>query len=264
MEEKNSRADAALLLMRQWWWPGDPTRPFAGQMNLREAVNRLAMDGQADPEGAILALLCRGDLRSRGDFHWQKYQWGSEYQLQETGVIISERRWQDLANLIADENRMFEADEWPNRRIDLEKLGLKDSASYEWEFGQCRFSTARCPPDTSIFDGEYFEEWFSAWEICIWPEFIREEQSELESDDEPERVETQPNKGGRPPAADWELAALELAGRYYRGDFKPQTIADVGRELASWLGDQNLHPSDSVVRIHAKRIFDAFRAWEHD
>jgi hypothetical protein len=72
------------------------------------------------------------------------------------------------------------------------------------------------------------------------------------------------NKGGRPLAADWELAALEIAGRYYRGDFKPQTIADVGRELASWLGDQDLHPSDSVVRIHSKRIFEAFQAWEQE
>ena len=72
------------------------------------------------------------------------------------------------------------------------------------------------------------------------------------------------NKGGRPPAADWELAALEIAGRYYRGDFKPQTIADVGRELSSWLGNQDFHLSDSVVRIHAKRIFDAFQAWERE
>ena len=92
----------------------------------------------------------------------------------------------------------------------------------------------------------------------------------------PERIASQPdksfndpelfgpmaNRGGRPQAADWELAALEISGRYYRGDFKPQTIADVGRELASWLGDQDLHLSDSVVRIHAKRIFDAFEAWE--
>jgi len=72
------------------------------------------------------------------------------------------------------------------------------------------------------------------------------------------------NKGGRPPAADWELAALEISGRYYRGDFKPQTIADVGRELALWLSNQDSHPSDSVVRIHAKRIFDAFQAWEQE
>ena len=81
---------------------------------------------------------------------------------------------------------------------------------------------------------------------------------------DPELAAPPTNKGGRPPAADWELAALEIAGRYYRGDFKPQTIADVSRELSSWLGNQDLHPSDSVVRIHAKRIFDAFQAWERE
>ncbi len=79
---------------------------------------------------------------------------------------------------------------------------------------------------------------------------------------DPELTAPTTNKGGRPPAADWELAALEIAGRYYLGDFKPQTIADVRRELSSWLGHQDLHPSDSVVRVHAKRIFDAFQAWE--
>lgn len=36
-----------------------------------------------------------------------------------------------------------------------------------------------------------------------------------------------PAKGGRPPIADWESAALEMACQYYRGDLKPETIADV-------------------------------------
>lgn len=70
------------------------------------------------------------------------------------------------------------------------------------------------------------------------------------------------NKGGRPPAADWEAAALEMAGLYYRGSLKPERIADVKNRLASWLSDQDSEPSPSVLHQHAKRMFDAFCAWE--
>lgn len=148
--------------------------------------------------------------------------------------------------------------------LQLTELQVSDCPAHEWEYSSCRFSYADVTDKLDPWDDDYLEEWFSAWDIDLWP-------SDLEPmiwDDEPVPEAVLPTsntkKGGRPPAADWELAALEISGRYYRGDFKPQTIADVGRELAAWLGNEDLHPSDSVVRIHAKRIFDAFQAWESE
>ncbi|MFD2578835.1 hypothetical protein ACFSTD_10000 [Novosphingobium colocasiae] len=173
-------------------------------------------------------------------------------------------RWQALADSIAEEFRSLAGNEWPSHTVDLERLGIKACARYEWEFGDNRFSIAVCPPDTDTWSSNYLEEWYSAWNIDV--RLSNPKPILSENLPEPETVQFTPNtnKGGRPPAADWELAALEMAGRYYRGDFKPHTIADVGRELASWLASQDLHPSDSVVRTHAKRIFDAFRAWEKE
>ncbi|MDF8332015.1 hypothetical protein [Novosphingobium cyanobacteriorum] len=262
MEQQVSPADAALNIMRQWWWPSNPERPFAGKMDLSEALNRLAMDGAASPKSAILALLSRGDLLAEGSFRWRKYQGGEFYYLEEGAALIRANRWQTLQKLIADEWLFLSNDEWPDSQITLEKLEIRETEPYDWQPGQNQFSTALCPPDKSAWDSGYYEEWFSAWDISIWPLFVREDHPEPET--EPTEPAITKAKGGRPPAADWELAALEIAGHYYRGDFKPKNIADVGRELASWLGNQDLHPSDSVIRIHAKRIFEAFEAWEHE
>lgn len=70
-----------------------------------------------------------------------------------------------------------------------------------------------------------------------------------------------PAKGGRPTATNWEEAALEMARRFYVGDLKPSKIVDVERHLANWLAEQNIHPSQTTLREHAKRYFDAFNEW---
>jgi len=69
-------------------------------------------------------------------------------------------------------------------------------------------------------------------------------------------------KGGRPTAADWEAAALEMARRFYVGDLKPHKIADVQRQLTDWLASNDVHPGQTALREHAKRYFDAFSNWE--
>lgn len=257
-------AAEALALMSEWEWRRcDPDGvPFHPGKDLSFVVNRLAMDGLANPNTAVLTLLCRGELVARGDYRWRKYQRGNFYQLEGVNEILKPSRWQGLADLIAEELRQMAGQDWPNPVVDLERLGMKECPVYEWEFGDNRFCTAICPPDTETYAPTYVEEWYSAWGIDVWPNDLK--PASWDDDPDPEPAAPNTNKGGRPSVADWEAAALEIAGRYYRGDFKPKTIADVGRELASWLGNQDLHPSDSVVRIHAKRIFDAFQAWERE
>lgn len=264
MDERPASATAALDIMRDWDWRRcDPDgAPFHPGKDLSFVVSRLALEGLDRPDQAVLTLLCRGELVARGDYRWRKYQHGNCYQLEGECEDLKPLQWQILANLIAEELRELAGEGWPNPLVDLDRLNIKECPVYEWEFGSNRFSTAICPPETPTYDATYLEEWFTAWDINVWPADLGTDR--WDADSAPKSVVQDGNKGGRPPVADWELAALEMAGRYYRGDFKPQTIADVGRELASWLGKQDLHPSDSVVRIHAKRIFDAFHAWERE
>jgi hypothetical protein len=77
-----------------------------------------------------------------------------------------------------------------------------------------------------------------------------------------QQAEDESNGGGRPHALDWEVAALEMAGRYYCGDLKPNSIADVIRAIQQWAKLPDGGPPDPTVRPHAKRIFEAFKAWE--
>lgn len=220
----------------------------------------LAMEGLSRPHNAVLELLSKGDLLARGCYRWRKYESGDFFQFEGTHAAIKPKQWQTLADLLAEEQRQYAGVGFPESEVDLAHLGLNKCEIYVWEHGQNRFSTAFIPPGTDLFEPGYYEEWFSAWEIDVSPRFLDDNYQV----DETTLIADQSNKGGRPPVADWEAAALEMAGRYYRGDFKPKTIADVVRELAKWLGDQDKHPSDSVLRDHAKPIFEAFRAWESE
>lgn len=262
----DNRASCGLEIMREWDWQRcDPDGvPFHPGKDLNWVANRLAMEGVRRPQDVILILLCQGALTARGDSRWQKYQDLEHFQAEAHCEVIKPRHWQQLAVSIQEGKRASGWGSTIETTLQLSELGLKDCLAHEWEYGSCRFSYAVVTHKLAPWNDDYMEEWFSAWDIDVWPNDL--EPMIWDDGPEPEAAPSTANtsKGGRPPAADWELAALEIAGRYYRGDFKPQTIADVGREMASWLGDQDLHPSDSVVRIHAKRIFDAFQAWEQD
>jgi len=264
VEPETDGASTALSILREWEWRrcNPDGAPFHPGKDLNWVANRLAMEGLRRPQDAILTLLCQGELTARGNYRWRKYQDLDHFQTEVGCDPIKARHWQNLANSIQEGRRGSGWDSAIETALQLSELGLKDCLAHEWEYSSCRFSYAVVTEKLSPWDHDYMEEWFSAWDIEVWPNDL--EPIIWDDDPEPEPATPNTNKGGRPPAADWEAAALEIAGRYYRGDFKPQTIADVGRELASWLGDQDLHLSDSVVRIHAKRIFDAFQAWERE
>ncbi|QGP78679.1 hypothetical protein [Sphingobium sp. CAP-1] len=265
MASGDEDADAALEIMRQWQWTrGDSDGGLCPvSMDLNDVANRLAMEGISRPQDLLLSLLCRGDLSASGDYRWRKYQGGNHFQLEGINSPIKQKQWQGLADLIEAERLDIAKGGFGFFPCDLTKLGMKNCAQFDWAFFDNRFSTAICPYGVSEQAAHYLEEWFSAGNIQVHANWL-DDYLTFGREPKPVTLATKPiaNKGGRPPVADWELTALEIAGRYYRGDFKPQTIADVARELASLLGNQDLHPSDSVVRIHAKRIFEAFKAWE--
>ncbi|WP_426039677.1 hypothetical protein [Brevundimonas sp. DC300-4] len=228
-----------------------------GYYPLKDAVEQLAFEGHPDPSGEMLRRLCAGEWTAFG--HWSWVVWaGDTFQQHRYGVIPVER-WEGLNDALArgvsiegggkllpnfsDESRFPKGSPW------------EEMASWEWRDGQFRMALLLGPNN---------EEWFVADEIDV------REQRLLSG---PEDAATPPlegptglttNRGGRPPATDWEAAVLAIAGRYYRGDFKPGSVADIIRALQDWAVASGLELPDTTARPHARRIFEAFQAWEAD
>lgn len=260
----DAKADAALETLRDWEWRRcDPDGvPFHPGMELNYVISRLALEGLTGPDEAVLNLLCRGDLVARGCYRWRRYQSGNFYQLEGVNEILKPLRWQHLAGLISDEWEQLAGPGWPDAVVNLEKLNMTKCPIYEWEFSDNRFATATCAKNMFVEERGYFEEWFSAWELEVWPNDT--EPDTLDDDHEPEPARLGVNKGGRPTAANWEAAALEFAGRYYKGDFKPTDASEVAKALTEWLAAQNRYPANSTIQHHASVIFAALQSWEQD
>jgi hypothetical protein len=264
MDERPEPATFALDIMRDWKWLSsnpDGVTLHPG-MDLGSVENRLAMAGLRKPKDAILTLLCRGDLASEGSYRWEKYQDCEQFHMEVVSDAIEQGHWQRLAKLIEEDRNRPGITIGKKLTLQLVELGLNDCLSHDWECSACRFSYAIVTDQLDPWHADYTEEWYSAWEISVWPASLWPSPSA----DTPESKASGSitNKGGRPTSADWEGAALEMAGRYYRGDLKPSTIAEVRRALAAWLGEQDCYPADSTILPHAKRIFDAFQAWERE
>lgn len=198
----------ALELMRKWQWVRhDPDGyPLTLGLDLSEVVNRLAMQGELSPHKAVLSLLCRGYLIAVGDFTWRKFQWGNFFQREGSCEELAMNQWRTLQTAIEDEQRELAGHGFPFMPVNLEKLGLVDCSGYEWKFGDNRFSTALCPPDTPVRDKSYFEEWFSAWNIEIR---LQDKGADgLECGSQQKAVEAAPL--GRPLAAWWPDFVAEL------------------------------------------------------
>ena len=258
--DANNSASAALDIMRGWEWgfiDYDGQRAAYGKA-LGIVVSKLGMAGLARPQDAVLSLLCNGELVARGDFHWQKFEGGHHHRLNGNANAIVPQRWISLADIMEKERQELAEGRWPLGPVNLPQLGLSGCAAYEWSFPENQIGTATCSAGAAVITDGHIEELFWAWEIEVWPKCIFEPTPEPATNLAP----VPPNAGGRPPVANWMDAALELAGRQYRGDFKPATVAEVTRALREWLDDQGIHLSDSTIRPHAKRIFVALGTWD--
>ena len=205
MHAGNIVADDALARMREWQWmrPTPDGVAYSTAVDLNVMVNRLAMSGLQRPQNAVLTLLCRGDIAATGDYHWHKYEFGSQFSLSGEQTNIEQRQWQRLQDAIDYELMQLGTNEWPGPTVDLTRLGLTEQPTFEWEFSQNRFSFALCPPDVPEHGKGYFEEIYSAYEIRLIPQFL------LEADAWETKSAT--SKGGRRPANWWPAFAEELA-----------------------------------------------------
>lgn len=253
--------EEALVIIRGWdWesWDYDLCKAVPRKCLLSEAVTDLALEGDSKPADTILKLLAAGKLTADAIWRWRAYVRFEHYQ-KDVQTVIPTQRWQSLLQIKTEmESTPFEVSYDPN--VNLIELGMGETEQFTWEWRNSRFSYAVAS------EGDWpvnSEEWFSAEEIELLPPepgtaFLTGAQTVSPA------LTIESNGGGRPTALDWEAAALEMAGRYYRGDLKPETIADVIRAIQEWAGGANGGPTDSTVRPHAKQIFEAFKSWETD
>lgn len=74
--------------------------------------------------------------------------------------------------------------------------------------------------------------------------------ADTNTDDEQER-----GKRGRKPIYNWDAAVASIWGLIFRGDFKPQTQAEIEAALQKLLATKEREPSESTVRPYASRIW---------
>lgn len=63
------------------------------------------------------------------------------------------------------------------------------------------------------------------------------------------------NKGGRPPAKFWDELWAEIAGQLYKGDFKPESQADITDAMLQWIEDKGYSAGDSTVAERARLLW---------
>lgn len=204
---------SALAILREWDWMAwtDEGHQYLKSQDLSQVINRLGFEGHPKPSGAVLQLLCSGELLSRAQFDWQKSQNGHRMYLPNTWECLKPNRWQTLAGLIEQDRQAASRGEFGLDRVKLVNLDRDECAQFEWEFAYDRFSTATCSDDLMPFDDDYFEEWFSAWDIEVWPRTMVANSALSASKDDDDDAASKPRSGGRPSAKWWPDFAEELA-----------------------------------------------------
>lgn len=229
---------------------------------LHAAVSALAFAGELDPPAEALRRLCEGEWLAGGD--WELNVWAGAAYTKSCNEIIPSERWQALRDGLAKGLLDGPFEETNGKPLPI----ISDGRTFAgvsgierefvfWSWRQGAFETAYLTaPDR--------EEHFSARNIHVTSVSGPASPTNFTGSRQKQLPGAALSMGGRPPAADWEAAALELAGRYYRGDFKPATIAEVARALHAWASEKEQTLSEATARTHAKTIYEAFRAWEAD
>lgn len=228
--------------------------------SLHDAVTDLALGGHRDAPAEALRSLCEGQWVAQGEWKWWAYA-GEVYQTEGQGIISAER-WKCLKGGM-DRQITPWANAAPLPTFSdgfsfAEKLPHFEQAEWYWRNNRFEYALLSEPDREDCFCVRDIY-------VCVLPPVTTTLPLEPAlASATPSRASSAVNKGGRPPVADWEAAALEMAGRYYCGELKPATVADVVRALQEWASESGNDLADATAKPHAKRIFDAFRAWEAD
>lgn len=262
--EEEVKAQEAYAIMSAWHWGHyDPDGCFHSKsVPLDEALNRLAFGGHSDPKIGLLTLLIQGRLTAIANIKWAKFQRGDDFRINEYLAHISVAQWATFRAALAFKYEQMASDGWPFGSVDLPNLGFEDQLIADWNPEHNRCSFALKPNALNPDDPEYFEECFDAFDLAILPLVMPgpdgepiglggEMTAEASRSDNPK-----PEKRGRPARYDWPAASIAVFGQIHRGDFKPESQADIERALIAHLTDADGGPSESTVRPYAKLIWE--------
>lgn len=255
----------ALKIMKSWRWARiDPdNEPYSSAMMFHTALNRLAFDGMKYPSAALLVLCATGEIEARGDFQWTKLHGGEIFKLDGMGAAIEPMRWQDLRKQALRRQELLEEGNLESATIDLPKTGYSQRPLAEWEPRFDSMSYVRFSGGDEWSNPSYFEEIFSVENLAIFPLALPDSEGGIvgiadeaqEENSEPQPITEATSQVGRRPKYDWPAATLAVFGRIHRGDFKPESQADVERALIDHLAEEKGGPSESTVRPYAKLIW---------
>lgn len=264
MGGREKACDAALAILKRWQWSYcDPDGEiWPSPKALVEVVYRLAMEGVAYPEDAVLQLMCSGALRATADYNWRKYQAGRFYQLEGHGVEVPLARWQQLADAIAREAKELAGSNFGLESAVLEKLELGSCYPFEWESHDSRFNLAICPPETDYRTPGYVEEWYSARDIMVNLPDTSNEPVAPSVVLMPDENAFGASKGGAPRRWDWDGAMAYLAALAHyspdgliREDGTDPNSSDIAEHLLSWfVRTKGVEPSNSMLRKYGARF----------
>lgn len=257
--EKVSNA-AALEIICGWKWEGwtgwaDHSEFGPITRSLSEIVNELAFHWHGDSPNEVLSLLASGELVASGNYNWRAYRSRQALQHESSGPIPA-AKWQFLLDTIAERLRAG-WDECYSPVVQLEKLELGTTDRDDLAWRDNRFSTAFNAGDEDSWHPDYYEEWFSAWNIEIRP--ARLDTIALDALPALEQPTIELNKGGAPRQYDWERAVAAIVFKWAdQGSWQPASKADVKNALADWFSEGGQHPSESLLKGRAKWLFEEF------
>lgn len=243
------------------WQPGEPI-----WTPLSDAVTKLTFEGYPDAPAEALRRLCEAEWVALGSWEYDVWQ-GEEFSTELYGGIEA-GDWEHLKVALArglEEGGesgkplpRFAAPSLFRREKAVRNFPRSEMAAWRWRENQFEFA---------ISMERQAEQRFVAREIIVTPAITHWTPPALFRQLEastPVAGRSPTPTGGRPPTCDWVAAALAMSGRFYLGELKPKTIADVVRALQEWASESGIDLADATAKPHAKRIFDAFRAWEAD
>lgn len=261
--ERTLQADDALRIMKSWdWMRYDPDGvPSANAVPLATAVSKLAYYGHLDPAGALLALFCDGSIQAFGCSTWAKYHALQEYRLESENCLIESMRWKKLRANLAMHEGDYAKGEYVEAFVSLENLEIVGEPVAEWEPKFNRFSYATCTTALDPWDGEYFEEFFSAHSLGVFPLAMPGPDGEIvgisdEVDGAHAEAVGDGVRRGRKPKYDWPAASAAIWGKIYRGELIPENQAAIERAFQAYLTIGDKEPSESTVRPFARTIWD--------
>ena len=225
---------------------------------LADAITDLALNGHPDAAAEALQRLCDGSWQASG--HWKWWAWANAAYEKEGQSTIPPYRWQALQDGLV---RGIDGNAFTlvtGKALPTFSNGYTFGHLFEFSHEEVVWFPQKSEFRTALVTGPDREEVFSAWqiEVVATPAICPPTVTIAMPEGGPR------NRGGRPPVVEWEAAALAMAERFYRGDFKPRNIADVVRGLQDWASEQGQDLAEATARPHAKRYFEAFKAWDFD